>query len=80
MADGQPVGPSRDAEAPVRITLNGEGYSTRARVVGDLVASLSLEGRFAVERNGELVPRSQFAEVPVHEGDRIEVVRAIGGG
>lgn len=64
----------------VTITLNGEPHATSARVVADLLEALCVEGRFAVERNGELVPRSRFAETPVHDGDRIEVVRAIGGG
>lgn len=36
--------------------------------------------RVAVERNGELVPKSLHAEVTVNDGDRIEIVQAIGGG
>jgi len=38
------------------------------------------EKRVAVERNGELVPKSLHAEVTVNDGDRIEIVQAIGGG
>lgn len=33
-----------------------------------------------VEHNGEALPRARYAEVPLREGDRIEVVRAVAGG
>ena len=49
--------------------------------VADLIRDLALEGkRIAVERNGEIVPRSRHADTPLAPGDRIEVVRAVGGG
>ncbi len=49
--------------------------------VAELVASLDLVGkRIAIERNGEIVPRSRYAETPVTVGDRLEVVVAVGGG
>jgi len=38
------------------------------------------ERRFAVERNGAIVPKSQHAQTQLVDGDRIEVVHAIGGG
>lgn len=49
--------------------------------VADLVRALKLEGkRIAVERNGEIVPRSRYAQTKVSAGDRLEVVAAVGGG
>jgi sulfur carrier protein len=49
--------------------------------VADLIRDLALEGkRIAVERNGEIVPRSRHRDTPLISGDRIEVVRAVGGG
>jgi sulfur carrier protein len=68
--------------APIRIFLNGAPREFPAPVTFvELVDTLPLAGkRFAVERNGEIVPRSRFAEVRVHDGDRIEVVVAVGGG
>jgi len=49
--------------------------------VADLVRALALEGkRIAVERNGEIVPRSRYGETPVAPGDRLEIVGAVGGG
>ena len=40
-----------------------------------------LEGkRIAVEKNGEIVPRSRYADTPLAAGDRLEIVGAVGGG
>ena len=36
--------------------------------------------RIAVERNGEIVPRSMYGEVVLEEGDSVEVVSFVGGG
>lgn len=69
--------------AMVSISLNGATYLCRSASprVADLVRELSLEGkRIAVERNGQIVPRSRHAETLVQAGDRIEVVAAVGGG
>ena len=49
--------------------------------VADLVRELALEGkRIAVERNGEIVPRSRYAETSIASGDKLEIVGAVGGG
>lgn len=46
-----------------------------------LVAALNLTGkRLAIEKNGEIVPRSQFDTVNVSDGDKLEIVGAVGGG
>jgi sulfur carrier protein len=36
--------------------------------------------RIALERNGEIVPRSQFGAMELNDGDTLEVVVAVGGG
>lgn len=36
--------------------------------------------RIAIERNGEIVPRGQFAQQMLADGDKLEVVVAVGGG
>ena len=67
----------------VSISLNGEAYVCRSASprVADLVRELALEGkRVAVEKNGQIVPRSRHAETRLCAGDRIEVVDAVGGG
>ncbi len=49
--------------------------------VAELVHALALGGkRIAVERNGEIVPKSRYAATAVGPGDRIEIVAAVGGG
>ena len=46
-----------------------------------LVGELGVEGkRIAIERNGEIVPRSRYGVVELADGDRLEVVVAVGGG
>jgi sulfur carrier protein len=49
--------------------------------VAALLERLQLAGkRVAVERNGEIVPRSRFAHTALANGDRLEIVVAGGGG
>jgi len=63
------------------IFLNGEQRSVESSNLQDLLDELQLGGkRIAIELNFEIVPRSNFAETRVREGDRIEIVQAIGGG
>ena len=68
--------------APIRIVLNGAPREFPAPLTfAQLLATLEMAGkRLAVERNGEIVPRSRFDEDRVTDGDRIEVVIAVGGG
>jgi sulfur carrier protein len=65
------------------ITLNGElrALPSAPGTVADLVRALSLQGkRIAVEKNGEIVPKSSHGVTPLSPGDKIEVVAAVGGG
>jgi sulfur carrier protein len=49
--------------------------------VAGLLEEMALAGRrIAVERNGEIVPRSQHPQVSLADGDRLEIVVAVGGG
>jgi sulfur carrier protein len=66
----------------VTILLNGEPRSVAAALsVSQLVESLGLRGkRIAVERNGEIVPKSRYASTRVDAGDKLEIVAAVGGG
>ena len=67
----------------MEIQVNGipRTLDAAARDVAALVRALGLEGkRIAVERNGEIVPKSRYADTPVREGDRLEIVGAVGGG
>lgn len=65
------------------IHLNGESrqFDTSVTTLAALVAALDLGGkRIAIERNGEIVPRSQHASTPLLDGDALEIVVAVGGG
>jgi len=66
----------------IRVHVNGAPRDfAAAPTFEELLAGLSLAGRrLAVERNGQIVPRSRFAEARLADGDRIEVVIAVGGG
>jgi sulfur carrier protein len=68
--------------APIRITVNGAARELPAPLTfAQLLDGLALGGRrVAVERNGEIVPRSAHGAACVADGDRIEVVVAVGGG
>lgn len=69
-------------DSAIRITLNGAPRELPAPLTfAQLLDELQLAGkRLAVERNGDIVPRSRFGEERLAEGDRIEVVVAVGGG
>ena len=64
------------------LTVNGERRSFPAPLTcAGLVEALALGGRrIALERNGEIVPRSRLEHTPVAEGDIFEIVVAVGGG
>jgi sulfur carrier protein len=65
------------------ITVNGElrPLKTGQATIADLIREMRLEGkRIAVERNGEIVPRSRYAETPLVANDKLEIVGAVGGG
>jgi len=66
----------------IQVTINGEARQfPSALSFADLVGELDLAGkRIAIERNGEIVPRSRFPETHLTDGDRLEVVVAVGGG
>ena len=66
---------------PKTITLNGDPRRTHAATIADLVRELELAPeKVAVERNGEIVPRSTLEDTPLAEGDRLEIVHFVGGG
>ena len=66
----------------ISIIVNGEPRQLDAPLnCAELLTRLDLAGkRVALERNGEIVPRSRHAEQQVVDGDRLEIVVAVGGG
>ena len=67
----------------MQISINGnpKHFQEKSMTIADLVNTLNVAGkRIAIECNGEIVPRSQFQEVVLNEGDKLEIVGAVGGG
>jgi sulfur carrier protein len=68
--------------AGIQITVNGsEQVSLPASAsVQDLVSHCRPRPPFAVEVNRRLVPHRRYADTPLADGDRVEIVELVGGG
>jgi sulfur carrier protein len=66
----------------MEIVLNGEAKTLPGPLsIAALVTELGFAGkRIAVERNGEIVPKSTYNQVMIAAADRLEIVVAVGGG
>lgn len=66
----------------MNVVLNGEHRELPDQAsLQWLVDDLGLAGkRLAIEVNEDIVPRSQHGDYRLSEGDRVEIVHAIGGG
>ncbi len=66
----------------MQLLVNGKASELPTGLTArQLVERLELAGkRIALEVNGEIVPRSTYAERRLQEGDKVEIVHAIGGG
>ena len=66
----------------ITVSINGAARQFPQTIsVAALIEEMGLAGkRIALERNGEIVPRSTFATQQPADGDRLEVVVAVGGG
>jgi len=67
----------------MQIFVNGNPkyFEVNHMTIADLVSELKIIGkRIAVECNGAIVPKSQYAQSVLKEGDKLEVVGAVGGG
>ncbi len=67
----------------IQLSVNGQVQRLEpgGANVARLLEALELAGkRVAVEKNGEIVPRSRYADTRLAEGDALEIVVAVGGG
>ena len=66
----------------IQVTVNGAAQRLDAPVaLGALLERMALQGKkIAVERNGEIVPRSAHPTTLLRDGDQLEIVVAVGGG
>jgi len=64
------------------VYVNGESREIDPdTTISELLAELGYANqRIAIEVNAEIVPRSMHPEYALGDGDRVEVVTAIGGG
>lgn len=66
----------------MRLQINGEEKEfAEGLALADLIGQLGMKSdRVAVELNREIVPRTQWAETILRDGDKLEVVHFVGGG
>ena len=65
----------------IMINGNNRQFDAEQLTISALVVTLNLtRKRLAIEKNGEIVPRSQFDAVLLNDGDKLEIVGAVGGG
>ena len=66
----------------INITVNGDTQRhARPLALSELLLTMALTGKkIAVERNGEIVPRGSHGATLLADGDRLEIVVAVGGG
>jgi sulfur carrier protein len=66
----------------IQVTVNGTVHHFEQSLeVSALLSTLNLsDKKVAVERNGEIVPKSAHANTVLADGDRLEIVVAVGGG
>ncbi len=66
----------------ITVSINGETRQLPAgATVATLIEEMGLTGkRIALERNGEIVPRSTFTTHQLSDSDKLEIVVAVGGG
>ena len=66
----------------IQLSVNGQARRLEPGAnIERLLGELELAGkRVAVEKNGDIVPRSRYADTRLADGDTLEIVVAVGGG
>ena len=65
----------------MNVVINGETQPSPAATLSALVDHLGMKpDRVAIELNREIVPRDQWPNTELHDGDRLEIVHFVGGG
>lgn len=66
----------------IALSINGEPHRFDDGMnIAQVLEQLELKGkRLALEKNGEIVPRSRFKQEMLYNGDKLEIVIAVGGG
>ena len=66
----------------MQLIINGQPQTIQeGLLLSDLIAQLNMKAeRVAVERNGVIVPRNDWPQTALQNGDRLEIVHFVGGG
>lgn len=63
------------------IKINGKEFDIAGKTLADHLADADFDSKIiVVERNGDIIPRSQYGETVLKDGDCIEIVSFVGGG
>ena len=63
------------------VKINGKTFAAAGKTVAEYLSGAGYDPkRIAVERNGEIVPKAQYAQTVLQDGDEIEIVNFVGGG
>ena len=63
------------------VKINGEELNIAGKTVAEYLATTNYDSkRIAVECNGDIVPKAQYGETVLKDGDSVEVVSFVGGG
>ncbi len=63
------------------VKINGEEINVAGKTLAGYLADTNYDPkRIAVERNGDIVPKAQYSEIILQDGDSIEIVSFVGGG
>ena len=63
------------------VKINGELFDKDGKTVSEMLADMDISSqRVAVELNEEIVPKAKYGETVLKDGDKVEVVRFVGGG
>ena len=66
----------------MHLIINGQSQNVQENLsLSELIAQLNMKAeRVAVERNGVIVPRNDWPQTALQNGDRLEIVHFVGGG
>lgn len=63
------------------VRINGRDLNIAGRTIEEYLTIMSYDPkRIVVERNGDIVPKAQYCETVLKNGDNVEVVSFVGGG
>lgn len=63
------------------VKINGESFDIAGKTIGEYLDTTNYDKkRIAVEKNGDIVPKTMYDETLINDGDSIEVVSFVGGG